>query len=99
MNTLIVATAASLLALAAPAAAQSWDGAHRHHPRHHVYGGYRSAPSNYGSGDVYVREGRASAPDAVPGFAWRPGSQEEGVGADLVGPGMDSPTDQHDVSR
>ena len=75
-----------------------------HHARR--YGGgdvyVRRDESRYGSGDVYVREGRAAAPIVpVPGFAWRPEAEQEGVGADLVGPGSsgENPTGQYDVSR
>ena len=103
MKTLIVAAAASLLPFAAPALAQTPDAylsVHRHH--HHHVRVDRSESSRYGSGDVYVREGRASAPDVpVPAFAWRPAAEQEGVGADLVGPGSsaENPTGQYDVSR
>ncbi len=40
-------------------------------------------------------------PFYVPAFAWRPEAEQEGVGADLVGPGFgaDNPTGAHDVSR
>jgi hypothetical protein len=110
LKTLITAAAAALLAFAAPAFAQTRDpsGAmHRHHERHRLHGGYRIAAhrsdrSRYGSGDVYVNEGRAAAPVIpTPGFAWRPQAEQEGVGADLIGPGSgaDNPTGQHDVSR
>ena len=101
MKTLIAVAAASLLALAAPALAQTTN-ANRHH---HLHGRYRvSARTHpeYGSGDVYVRESRPTEPVVtVPAFAWRPQAEQEGVGADLIGPGssMDNPTDQHDVSR
>ena len=99
LKALIAAAAASLLALPAPAGTQSVHGrvtTYRHH-RGHVH------PSeSHGASDVYVRESRPRAPTyAVPDFAWRSRSQEEGVGANLVGPGSvgNSPTGERDVSR
>ena len=107
MKTIVAVAAASLLSIAAPAIAQTLDAPRSVHRHHHPHAAYhvrvdRSDSSRYGSGDVYVREGRASAPDVpVPAFAWRPESQQEGVGADLIGPGSgaDNPTGAHDVSR
>ena len=107
MKTIIVFAAASLLPLAAPAFAQAPDASHTMHRHHHPNSAYhlrvdRGEQPRYGSGDVYVHEGRVSAPDVpVPAFAWRPEAQQEGVGADLVGPGFgaDNPTGAHDVSR
>jgi hypothetical protein len=107
LKTLIVLAAASWLPFVAPAFAQNPDAMHRHHERHHPHAAYnlrvdRSEQTRYSSGDVYVHEGRTSAPDVpVPAFAWRPEVEQEGVGADLVGPGSgaDNPTGAHDVSR
>jgi hypothetical protein len=98
MKTLFVIAAAASLAAAASAQAQTAPHAKRHP---HVSRHYRIDPYA-GTSDVYVREGRAAAYDApVPAFAWSPRTQEEGVGAELVGPGSvgDSPTGEHDVSR
>lgn len=106
LKTLIVVAAAAL-AVSASAFAQTADtsrGLHRHHARRHPYGYHIAVDhgAQYGSGDVYVREGRPSTPVVpIPGFAWRPAAEQEGVGADLVGPGSSSenPTGQYDVSR
>ena len=104
MKTFVIVAAASLLPFAAPAFAQTPDAMHRHHHPHRAYHLRvdRSEPSGYDSGDVYVRKDRAAAPYVyVPAFAWRPEAEQEGVGADLVGPGFgaDNPTGAHDVSR
>ncbi len=106
MRAIVVFAATSLLALATPAFAQN-PAAHRHFERSHPHARYRVSVAHrsrprYGSGDVYVTEGRASAPEvALPAFGWRPEVEEEGVGADLIGPGSvgETPTGQHDVSR